>query len=216
MGFFEDWLIPLLVDYGLWAVFITMTLESAAIPIPSEIVVPYGGFLAAQGHTALWAVVLVATLANLVGSTIAYGVGRWGGRALVERYGRYVFMSTHHLDMAEEWFARRGEVTVFATRMMPAVRTFISVPAGVARMNYVRFAVYSFLGSLPWNLALAYLGYVFGENWERLQGYFHQYNVVFYGVAGAAVLAFVAWKVRGWRRRRAANAIKGVSSSRGE
>ena len=155
MAFLQDWIIPFLVDYGLLAIFITMTLESACVPIPSEIVVPYGGVLAAQGHVTLWAVVVVATVANLVGSSIAYAAGRYGGRALVLRYGRYVFMSPHHLDVADRWFERRGEVTVFVTRMMPGVRTFISVPAGVARMPYVRFIVYSALGAFLWNLGLA-------------------------------------------------------------
>ncbi len=204
MGFLEDWIIPILVDYGLVAIFVTMALESACVPIPSEVVVPYGGFLAAQGHTQLWMVVLVATVANLVGSTVAYAAGRYGGRSLVLRYGRYVLMSPHHLDVADHWFQRRGQLTVFLTRMMPGVRTFISVPAGVARMPYGRFALYSFLGALPWNLALAYLGWVFGENWERLQESFSRYNLVFWGLLGLAIVAAVAWKWRAVRRSRAA------------
>lgn len=204
MGFLEDWIIPILVDYGLVAIFVTMALESACVPIPSEVVVPYGGFLAAQGHTQLWMVVLVATVANLVGSTVAYAAGRYGGRSLVLRYGRYVLMSPHHLDVADHWFQRRGQLTVFLTRMMPGVRTFISVPAGVARMPYGRFALYSFLGALPWNLALAYLGWVFGENWERLQESFSRYNLVFWVLLGLAIVAAVAWKWRAVRRSRAA------------
>ncbi len=204
MGFLEQWIIPVLVDYGLVAIFVTMTLESACIPIPSEVVVPYGGFLAAQGHTELWLVVLVATGANLTGSTIAYAAGRYGGRGVVLRYGRYVFVSPHHLDKAEQWFARRGQVTVFVTRMMPGIRTFISVPAGVGRMPYGRFALYSFLGALPWNLALAYLGWVFGANWDRLQGYFHRYNLVFFVLLGAAAAAAALWKWRALRRSRTA------------
>jgi membrane protein DedA with SNARE-associated domain len=206
MAFLEEWIIPILVEYGLLAVFITMTLESACIPIPSEIVVPYGGVLAAGGHlpldgaAGLALVVLVATLANLTGSAAAYGAGRWGGRILVERYGRYVFMSKHHLDVADRWFERRGEATVFLTRMMPGVRTFISVPAGVARMPFARFAIYSFLGAVPWNLALAYLGFVLGQNWDNLQGYFHEYNLVFFAALAVLVAAAVLWKLRSSRR----------------
>src|SRR5665647_1265640 len=130
MSFFQNWLLPLLRDHGLLIVFVTMIAESACIPIPSEIVVPYGGFLAAQGHTELWMVIAVATLANLIGSSIASGVGRVGGRARCLRYGRYVGVSTHHLDRADQWFVRYGPVTVFFTRMMPGIRTFISLPAG--------------------------------------------------------------------------------------
>lgn len=204
MGFLEDWIIPLLVDYGLVAIFISQTLESMCVPIPSEVVVPYGGFLAAQGHVALWEVVVVAIAANLLGSTIAYMAGRYGGRALVLRYGKYVFMSAHHLDVADRWFERRGEITVFLTRMMPGVRTFISVPAGVSRMPFARFALYSVLGATPWNVGLAYLGWVFGSNWERLQEWLHQYNLVFFAALAAFVAAAIVWKWRDLRKSRAA------------
>ena len=200
MGFIEDWILPILVDYGLLAIFVTQTLESMCIPIPSEVVVPYGGFLAAQGHVALWEVVAVATAANVAGSTIAYVAGRYGGRALFLKYGRYVFMSAHHLEVADRWFVRRGEITVFLTRMMPGVRTFISVPAGVSRMPFMRFIIYSLLGAVPWNAALAYLGWVFGENWERLQDSFHKYNVVFFVALAAVLVAAVVWKLRDLRR----------------
>ncbi len=149
MSFFENWLMPLLENYGLLIVFLTMVAESACIPIPSEIVVPYGGFLAAQGHTHLWMVIAVATVANLVGSRIAYAVGRYGGRALFLRYGRYVGAKEHHLEKAERWFERRGELTVFFTRMMPGVRTFISLPAGIVKMPVGKFLLYSFLGVDP-------------------------------------------------------------------
>lgn len=203
MSFFNDWLIPLLEEYGLLAIFITMTLESACIPIPSEIVVPYGGVLAAQGHVQLWQVIVVATVANLVGSTIAYMAGRRGGRAVFLKYGRYVFIRPHHLDVADRWFERRGQITVFLTRMMPGVRTFISVPAGISRMHFGKFLVYSLFGAILWNAALAYLGFVFGANWEALQGYFERYNTVFYTVfVAAVVLATVLWRVRRNRQGR--------------
>lgn len=201
MEFFSERLLPILVEYGLLAIFITMTLESACIPIPSEIVVPFGGVLAARGDVSLWAVVAVATLANMVGSGIAYSAGRYGGRTLFERYGKYVLISSHHLAQADQWFERRGEITVFLTRMMPGVRTFISVPAGVSRMKPLKFVAYSLLGAVPWNLGLALLGWYFGSNWEGLQAQFHRYNFVFYVVLGACVVAFVAWRVI--RRRRA-------------
>jgi membrane protein DedA with SNARE-associated domain len=205
LAWLEEWLMPLVADYGLVAVFVTMTLESACIPIPSEVVVPYGGFLAAQGYFSLWAVVLVATVANLVGSSIAYAAGRYGGRDLVLRYGRYVFISRHHLEKADHWFERRGEITVFATRMMPGVRTFISVPAGISRMPFLRFAVYTFLGALPWNLALAYLGWLFGENWELLQEQFSRFNLVVWAALGVALIVVVAaWRLRVARGARAA------------
>lgn len=202
MEFFSERLLPLLVEYGLLAIFITMTLESACIPIPSEIVVPFGGVLAARGDESLWAVVVVATLANMVGSGIAYSLGRYGGRALFERYGKYVLISSHHLTRADQWFERHGEITVFLTRMMPGVRTFISVPAGVGRMSPIKFAAYSLLGAVPWNLGLALLGWYFGANWEELQAQFHRYNAVFYVALGACVVAVVVWGVLRRQRSR--------------
>ena len=207
MSFFQNWLIPLLENHGLLIVFLTMMAESACILIPSEIVVPYGGFLAAQGHTHLWAVIVMACAANLVGSSIAYTVGRYGGRALFLRYGRYVLVTPHHLDKAESWFDRRGEVTVFFTRMMPGVRTFISLPAGIARMNVGKFLLYSVLGSIPWNIGLAYLGYGAGKAaganaWDNLQAQFSRYNEIFYVVLAVFVIAVISYGVWHLRRRK--------------
>jgi membrane protein DedA with SNARE-associated domain len=213
-SFFQDWLIPLLEDYGLLIIFLTMTAESACIPIPSEIVVPYGGFLAAQGHTELWMVIVVATAANLVGSMIAYAVGRYGGRALFLRYGRYVLVRPHHLEKAEVWFDRHGEVTVFFTRMMPGIRTFISLPAGIARMKVGKFLLYSAIGSVIWNAGLAYLGYAAGkavgeDAWATLQEQFSRYNHIFYIVLGVAAVALIAWGVWRWRKRRRGGVVVG-------
>jgi membrane protein DedA with SNARE-associated domain len=207
MGFFQNWLIPLLENHGLLIVFLTMIAESACIPIPSEIVVPYGGFLAAQGHTHLWMVIVVATLANLVGSSIAYAVGRYGGRALFVRYGRYVLVSPHHLDQADRWFEKRGQVTVFFTRMMPGVRTFISLPAGIAKMPFVKFLFYSLIGSAIWNTGLAYLGWAAGravgeDAWAGLQDQFSRYNEIFYVVLAVVVVGLISWGVLHWQRRK--------------
>jgi len=208
MGFFQNWLIPALEHHGLLIVFLTMVAESACIPIPSELVVPYGGFLAAQGHTQIWAVIVVATVANLVGSSIAYWVGRFGGRALFVKYGRYVLIRPHHIDKADDWFERRGQITVFFTRMMPGVRTFISLPAGIAKMPVGKFLLYSFLGSVPWNVALAFLGYGAGkaagpDPWGRLQDQFSRYNTIFYVALAVVVVGLIAWGVWRWRGRRA-------------
>jgi len=202
MNLLGEWVKSFVESYGLLAIFVTMVLESACIPVPSEVVVPLGGVLAAQHHVALWQVVVVATFANLVGSVIIYLVGQYGGRGLILRYGRHFRLSGHHLEFAERWFERRGQWTVFLTRMLPGVRSFISLPAGIARMPMLRFALYTTLGSIPWNLALAYLGYLFGSNWERLQGYLHQYDLIFYTLFACAGLAVIAW---GWRHRRRAH-----------
>jgi membrane protein DedA with SNARE-associated domain len=195
-----DWATTFVQNYGLLAIFITMVLESAFVPIPSEVVVPLGGVLAAQGHVALWQVVVVATVANLVGSLIIYAIGYYGGRRLVVRYGRYVRLKEHHLATADSWFERRGALAVFVTRMLPGVRSLISLPAGVSRMPIGSFSLYTTLGSIPWNLALAYLGYLFGENWTQLEQYLRRGDLIIIGLAVCVVLVLLA--LASWHRRR--------------
>ena len=181
-------------QYKLLAIYITMTLESACIPIPSEVVMPYAGHLVAKGSLGIWEATFVAALANLSGSLLAYTAGRFGGRTFIDRYGRYIFLSRKHLAMADRWFANKGEATVFFSRMLPAVRTFISLPAGIARMDIVKFTVYSFLGSLPWNLALVFLGYMFTDRWEELQGYLHEFNLIAFSLLILLVAGYFLWR----------------------
>lgn len=181
-------------QYKLLAIFITMTLESACIPIPSEIVMPYAGHLVAKGSLGMWESTLVASLANLTGSLLAYTAGRAGGRNFINKYGKYIFLSQKHLTQADRWFATKGEITVFLSRMLPAVRTFISLPAGIARMDLLKFTVYSFLGSLPWNFMLVYLGYLFTDRWDLLQAYLHDFNIVFYTALGLALAGWLYWR----------------------
>lgn len=168
MEAFQDFITRSIGDWGYVAIFVLMALESACIPIPSEVTMPFGGLLAASGELNFWLVGLLGAVANLVGSWIAYAAGATGGRALVLRFGRYVRIRPHELDRAEAWFEKYGDKAAFWSRLLPVVRTFISLPAGAARMNLWRFSVYSLLGSLPWSYGLAYGGYVLGRNWEKL------------------------------------------------
>lgn len=183
-----------LEQYKLIAVFITMALESACIPIPSEIVMPYAGHLVAKGSLNIWSTTLVASLANLVGSWAAYAAGRFGGRRFIDRYGKFIFLSRAHLAKSDRWFEERGEITVFLSRMLPAVRTFISLPAGVAEMDFLKFSFYSFLGSVPWNFILVYLGYIFTDKWDKLQNYLHEFNYV--ALVGLSVLGIIYWLLK--------------------
>ncbi|HLN63920.1 MAG TPA: DedA family protein, partial [Symbiobacteriaceae bacterium] len=143
------WVVNLLAPLGYWGIALGMALESACIPLPSEIVLPFGGFLAASGKITFTEAVLAGQLGGLFGSIVAYMVGKYGGRGLLERYGKYVLISKHEMDVADRWFAEKGELTVSFSRLLPGVRTFISLPAGVAGMNFGRFLFYSFLGMLP-------------------------------------------------------------------
>ncbi|WP_418789990.1 DedA family protein [Phosphitispora sp. TUW77] len=183
-------------QYKLLAIYITMTFESACIPIPSEIVMPFAGHLVAKGKLGMMQATLVASIANLSGSWLAYGAGRYGGRAFIDRYGRYIFLSNKHLNHADNWFARRGEITVFLSRMLPAVRTFISLPAGIAEMDFFKFSIYSFMGSLPWNFALVYLGYLFTDKWDILQKYLHEFNVIVLTVFAIIAVLFLVLRKR--------------------
>jgi membrane protein DedA with SNARE-associated domain len=180
---------------GLPGVFLLMLLESACIPIPSEATMLFAGFNVSKGEYSLIAVTLVGTAANLVGSWIAYGVGYFGRIELVEKHGRRVGISTKHLHQADRWFERHGEATVFFTRMLPIVRTFISLPAGVARMPFWRFTIFTVLGCLPWVFMLAFIGKEAGDNWESWKNNLHyvDYVVAALLVAGGIYL-FVRWR----------------------
>jgi membrane protein DedA with SNARE-associated domain len=181
---------------GYAGVILLMAIESACIPLPSEIIMPFSGYLVYTGRFNLWAVGVAGAFGCVVGSLVAYWVGMYGGRPLIEKYGRYVLVSSHDLDMADRWFARFGEVIVFASRLLPAVRTFIAFPAGVARMNIKKFVIYTFAGSLPWCIGLAYVGQRLGEKWDKdptLKNLFHRFDFII----GILLVAAVAWWV--WR-----------------
>ena len=154
-----------------------MTIESACIPLPSEIIMPLAGWMLVK-HTGdlPWAGVYGA-LGCTIGSIIAYGVGALGGRPILLRYGRYLLISSHDIEMADRWFARYGEATAFFSRLLPIVRTFISLPAGVSRMNFPKFVLYSFAGSFPWSLGLAWAGYLFGEHWREVREIMRPFDI---------------------------------------
>jgi len=162
-------------------VVLLMAIESACIPLPSEIIMPLAGWMLIvdKGHGAPFILVagLYGALGCVLGSLVAYWVGRWGGRPLIERYGKYLLISHRDLDTADRWFVRHGQLTVFLSRLLPIVRTFISFPAGVARMPLTRFIIYSFVGSFIWCLALAYGGYLLGDHWESLRNAIRPFDI---------------------------------------
>jgi membrane protein DedA with SNARE-associated domain len=182
--------------WGYWGVGIGMAIESANIPLPSEIILPFGGFLVSQGLLTFWGVVLAGTVGGTAGSVFSYLIGSWGGRLLVERYGPYFGVSREKLAWADRWFATYGEATVFFTRLVPVIRTFISLPAGISRMHLGRFVVYSFLGSLLWSIALTYVGLLLGENWHQIKPWFHRLDAV---IVALLVCAGLSWW---WHSRR--------------
>ena len=185
---------------GYAGILVTMAIESACIPLPSEIIMPFSGYLVTTGQFTMLGVTLAGALGNVIGSIAAYYVGVWGGRPFVERYGPYVLLSRRDLDIADRWFARYGEAAVFVSRLLPVVRTFISLPAGIARMNFPRFVLFTFVGALPWCYGLAYIGVAMGERWDQLREYFHEFDIVI-GLALAVAVAYFVWSH--WPKRAA-------------
>ena len=192
------WATTLIGDWGLVAVFVLMLLESACIPVPSEAIMPFAGFAVSEGHMTLLSS-LAGVLGNLAGSWIAYAIGYYGGRPFVERSGRYVLLRPHHLETAQRWFDRYGASVVFFGRMIPIVRTFISLPAGFGKMPFWKFTLFTLLGCIPWVFMLGYVGVKLGANWEKIRPYLHyaDYAVV------AVLVILVVWAVLRWRMARA-------------
>lgn len=184
---------------GYVGIFIAMVLESACIPIPSELIMAFGGYLVFLGHLNFWGVVVCGTLGNLVGSLVAYYVGRSGGRLLILKYGRVIHLSERHLQSAENWFAKRGQASVLIARVLPIVRTFISLPAGIAKMPVGRFAWYTLIGTLPWVYMLTWAGTDLGHGWQGINRYMHPFTDI---MAGVLVIFVLALTVRIIRRRR--------------
>ena len=193
-----NWAVNVVGDLGLWGIALLMTPESACIPIPSEATMLFAGFNVSEGRYSLMSAVLVGTFANLVGSWIAYAVGYFGRIELLEKHGKALHIKKSHLEWADRWFAKYGSYAVFFSRMLPIIRTFISLPAGVARMPFWRFSLLTFLGALPWVFGLTLLGREVGASWEDWKDQLHYVD---YAVAAIIVVGAVYLFVR-WRRGR--------------
>ena len=194
-------------ELGLPGIFVLMLAESACIPIPSEATMLFAGFNVQRGEYSLFAITAVGSLANLVGSWLAYGVGYFGRIELVERHGHLLHISSRHLRWADRWFERWGAPTVFFTRMLPIIRTFISLPAGVARMPFWRFTLYTLAGCIPWVLMLGFIGQEAGENWGRWRDSLHYVDyAVVAAIAAGVVYLIVRRRRRGGRDEPAADA----------
>jgi membrane protein DedA with SNARE-associated domain len=182
---------------GIVLVFLLMAAESCGVPFPSELIMPFAGFLAAQGHINLAGAILAGTLGNVAGSLVAYGLAARFGRPLLLGPGRFLGISESHLDLADRWFAHHGLTAVLVGRVLPVVRTYISFPAGLARVELVRFTLLTFIGALPWCIALAAGGYAIGANYDKISGPIQDVALV---LAVVVVAVVVAWFVRGRRR----------------
>jgi membrane protein DedA with SNARE-associated domain len=215
LAFIDQIVIPFLDTLygavGYVGVMLAMAIESAMVPLPSELVLPYAGFLVSDpskleplthGPWNFWIVVIVATLGNTLGSIVGYYIGAWGGRPFLEKYGKYLLIRPHELELADRFFQKYGPATAFFSRLMPIVRTFISFPAGVARMPIGKFIVYSTLGALPWSILLVWAGEQLGANWVDIRHALEPYDLAIAILVVAAGLLFIWWRLGmpGWRR----------------
>lgn len=177
--------------FGYSGVVILMAIESACIPLPSEIIMPFAGYLVWESRFTILEAAVSGAFGCLIGSIVAYVVGYYGGTPLLRKYGRYILISSRDIDIAESWFKKHGDSTIFFSRLLPVIRTFISLPAGIARMNFVKFCFYTFVGSLPWCYALAYGGYILGKNWLKIRSYLHHFD----NIIIALVIFLIIWWV---------------------
>lgn len=189
-----------IAQIGYPAIFVLMTLESALIPIPSEVTMPFAGFLVGLGKLNFWLVVLVGGMGNLAGSLGAYALGYWGQevvvRKLVKNYGKYFLISLEEVDQSERWFRKHGGKIAFFSRLLPIVRTFISLPAGISKMNILKFSAYTLTGSLLWSTFLAWLGMLLGQNWHLLETYFRKFDIIILGLGALLLGLYVYHKIQ--------------------
>ncbi len=196
-----QFIIAVISASGYAGVALLMAIESACIPLPSEIIMPFAGYLVHTGRLSLFWVATAGALGCNLGSALAYWIGAWGGRPVIARWGRFVLLDPHDLDRAEHFFARYGSITVFLARLMPVVRTFIALPAGIAKMPQLRFHLYTFLGSWPWCFILAYAGMKLGQAWDsdpRFKAWFHRFHL---GVELLLLAAIIWFLWTHWRNR---------------
>jgi len=162
--------------FGYLGITALMAIESACVPVPSEVIMPFAGYLTTTGRFSILLVIICGAIGNLIGSIIAYAVGFYGGRPFIKRFGKYVFIREEELNKAEKFFQKHGNLSVFFSRVLPIIRTFISLPAGMAKMPFGKFSFYTLIGSLFWSTALSFLGVFLGKNWQNIEGYFRKFD----------------------------------------
>ncbi len=200
LSYISSFVVISISTLGYGGVVLMMAVESACIPLPSEVIMPFSGYLVATGRFSLNMVALAGAFGCLLGSYVAYYVGANGGRWVLERYGRYVLIAPHELEIADRFFERWGGPAVFISRLLPVVRTFIAFPAGVARMRLVPFTIYTFVGSYIWCFALAYAGMKLGQHWQALSPYLHRFDGLIAAIIVAGAVFVIYNRVKGIRR----------------
>lgn len=200
LGNLTNFIIQTISNSGYIGIFLLMVAESALIPIPSEVIMPFSGYLVSTGKFNVILVIIAGSFGNLVGALIAYFVGAYLGRGFVLKYGKYVLLKKSHLELAESYFKKYGDRSTFISRLLPAIRTYVSLPAGVAKMNLRKFAVYTLIGSIIWNAVLTYIGIKLGEEWNNIRKYSDYFDAVVIIVVIVAIIAY-------WRKRKSTQPV---------
>lgn len=200
LEFISSYIIHLIQSLGYFGIFLLMTLESALIPIPSEVTMPFSGYLISRGQLSFFEVVLVGAFGNLVGSWIGYTLGYFLEETiiitLIKKYGKFILITIDDYNHSLKWFNKFGDKIAFISRVIPAARTFISLPAGLAKMNFWKFSIYTFLGSLIWSAFLTYIGVYLGEKWDTIGGYFHKFDLILAVLILLGVLLYINHKLK--------------------
>ncbi|OGH12009.1 MAG: hypothetical protein A2857_03645 [Candidatus Levybacteria bacterium RIFCSPHIGHO2_01_FULL_36_15] len=200
LEFLAHYIIQLIQTTSYFGIFLLMFLESALLPIPSEVTMPFSGFLAAQGKLDFWLIVITGTIANLSGSLLAYYIGYYLEEhvllGLIKKYGKFILVTEEEYNHAYKWFSKYGDKVIFISRLLPAVRTVISLPAGVFKMNLKKFVIYTTVGCFIWSVFLTYIGFKLGENWASLEGYFRQFQYLIAGLFILAVIYYIEKKLK--------------------
>jgi membrane protein DedA with SNARE-associated domain len=178
LGILSGFVVAAISAMGYFGIILMMAVESACIPLPSEIIMPFSGFLVFKGQFSLFGIALAGALGCSLGSIVTYYIGLFGGRPLLEKFGKYVLITQHDMEAADKFFAKYGDKAIFISRLLPVVRTFISLPAGIAKMNVLKFNIYTFVGSFFWCFVLGWIGMKLGEHWNTLGKYFHRFDIV--------------------------------------
>lgn len=193
--FLVGYIVAFISSTGYFSVLLLMAMESMVLPVPSEAVMPFAGFLIVSGDFTFAGVILFSTVGSIIGSLISYWMGWYGGRPFIERYGKYLLLDKHHLALTEDYFNKRGEVTIFISRFIPIVRHLISIPAGMGKMNIWRFIVFTAIGAAIWNAFLTFVGIKLKENWNEILKYSSIIDIIVLAILAVVVL-YVAHKLR--------------------
>lgn len=185
------WATMFIATTGYWGVFILMVMESMVFPVPSEAVMPFAGFRIFDGQLTWFGVIFASTMGSIVGSLISYFIGFYGGKPFINRFGKFLLLNQHHLELSEKFFSKKGEITILIARFVPIVRHLISIPAGMGKMNLLKFVLFTTIGAGMWNTLLTWFGFVLRENWDEVMKYSHVIDIVVVGIIGVGVIYYL-------------------------